>query len=112
MDRNTTIGLVLIFAVLMVFSYINRPSEKQIEAAKQRRDSIELVKKEMEQLMASQEKEAAQFPVLGSKDSLAPEDVANQMVDLWGDLGISALGNEELITLENNLMKVVVSTKG
>ncbi len=112
MDRNTTIGLVLIFAVLMVFSYINRPSEKEIEAAKHRRDSIELVKREMEQLMASQEKEANQLPVLGSNDSLANEDAASQMLNLWGDLGVSAIGNEELITLENNLMRVVVSTKG
>ena len=43
MDRNTVIGAALIFAILIGFSYFNRPSEKQIEAAKHTRDSIEQV---------------------------------------------------------------------
>jgi len=36
MDRNTILGVVLIFAILIGFSYFNRPSEEQIAAAKKR----------------------------------------------------------------------------
>ena len=43
MDKKSIIGIVLIFVILVVFSYINKPSKEEIEAAKQRRDSIEQV---------------------------------------------------------------------
>ncbi len=40
MDRNTIIGLVTIFVILIGFSYINRPSQEQLEATQRRSDSI------------------------------------------------------------------------
>ena len=114
MDRNTTIGLVLIFAVLVVFSYINRPSQQQIEAAKRQRDSIELVKKEMEQQMAAQKSlEATQITEqMAPSDTLGKVGEMEELKNLWGDFGVSAKGEEEIITLENNLMRIFVSTKG
>ncbi len=47
MDRNTVLGVALIFTILIGFSYFNRPSEEQIAAAKQKRDSIEQVRIEI-----------------------------------------------------------------
>ncbi len=111
MDRNSTIGLVLIFAVLVIFSYINKPSQKEIEAAKQRRDSIEmanqLAQKEIETQQAAQL--AAQTDQQQSSDSLSVE---NELRNLYGDFSVSATGEDKLIVLENNLMKVSLSTKG
>ncbi len=111
MDRNSTIGLVLIFAVLVIFSYINKPSQKEIEAAKQRRDSIEmanqLAQKEIETQQAAQL--AAQTDQQQSSDSLSVE---NEFRNLYGDFSVSATGEDKLIVLENNLMKVSLSTKG
>ncbi len=43
MDKNTVIGLVLIFAIIVGFSWLNRPNEEQIEAQKRYRDSIQKV---------------------------------------------------------------------
>jgi YidC/Oxa1 family membrane protein insertase len=43
MDRNSIVGIVLIFLILIGFSYLNRPSKEQIAAAKRTRDSIEQV---------------------------------------------------------------------
>ena len=48
MDRNTVIGVALIFTILIGFSYFNRPSEEEIAAAKKTQDSIELVRVEKE----------------------------------------------------------------
>jgi YidC/Oxa1 family membrane protein insertase len=111
MDRNSTIGLVLIFAVLVIFSYINKPSQKEIEAAKQRRDSIEmanqLAQKEIETQQAAQLR--AQTDQQQSSDSLSVE---NELRNLYGDFSVSATGEDKLIVLENNLMKVSLSTKG
>lgn len=114
MDKNTTIGLVLIFAVMMAFSYFNRPSQEEIEAAKHRRDSIEMVQRESLAMaeMARIEAENAANNAYTESDTLSIDDKTNEMINLWGDLGVSAIGKEKLITLENNLMKVEISTKG
>ena len=40
MDKNTITGLVIIFVILITFSYLNKPSQHEIEAAKIRADSI------------------------------------------------------------------------
>jgi YidC/Oxa1 family membrane protein insertase len=112
-NKNTVIGFVLIFAVLMIFNYINKPSEKQIEAAKHRRDSIELVKQQMQKDIENQQ--AAQLALPGSQLGSAMSDSANassELKNLFGDFGISATGLEEFIVLENNLLKLTLSTKG
>ncbi|MCF8363653.1 MAG: membrane protein insertase YidC [Prolixibacteraceae bacterium] len=114
MDRNTTIGLVLIFAVLIGFSYLNRPSQEEIEAAKQRRDSIEHVQQQLEQELAKQEerKEEQQQNVEKTLTEQDAKNVDEDMKTLYGDFSVSAQGEEEYITLENNLLRVQVSTKG
>jgi YidC/Oxa1 family membrane protein insertase len=44
MDRNSIIGLVLIFLILIGFAWYNQPSEAELKARKQQSDSITLVK--------------------------------------------------------------------
>jgi YidC/Oxa1 family membrane protein insertase len=111
MDKNTTIGLVLIFAVLVIFSQINKPSQKEIEAAKHRRDSIEMVRQQAQQEIEAQQ--AAQLTTANLAGSLTDSTQANnELRNIYGDFSVSATGNEEFITLENNLMKLTVSTKG
>ena len=114
MDRNTVIGIVLIFAILIGFSYLNRPSEEQIEAAKRRQDSIAQVeasrRKEVEAQKQMQEIEQQnREPEAVPGDSVA---VSQNLMDKYGAFGEAASGEEKFITLENNLMKVVISTKG
>lgn len=115
MDRNTVIGIVLIFAILIGFSYFNRPSEEEIEAAKRRQDSIA-------QVEAARVKEAeaqAQIDQIEKKlptdEKLATDDsavVTSNAKDQYGAFAAAAAGQEEFITLENNLMKIKISTKG
>lgn len=113
MDRNTTIGLVLIFAVLMVFSYINKPSKEKIEEAKRKRDSIELVQQQLA-LEANELKSEQQQIIVADlpqqADVIGVED--KQLKNLYGDFSISAVGEEEFYTIENNLLKIVVSSVG
>lgn len=110
MDRNTTIGLVLIFSVLVLFSYLNKPSKDEIEAAKQRRDSIALVQEQMtKEIELQQESNVA--AVVESQDidnGVATEELKN----LYGDFSLAASGKEELLIIENNLLRLTVSTKG
>ncbi len=109
MDKNTIAGLVLIFIILFTASYFNKPSEKEIEKLRLKNDSINLA----ETARANEKiKEAEQAAV---QVSLTPADttVANtELTNLYGVFAVAAKGEEKFVTLENNLMKVVISTKG
>jgi membrane protein insertase, YidC/Oxa1 family, N-terminal domain len=113
MDRNTIIGFILIFAVFFGFSYFNRPSQEQLEARKQYQDSIAAIRL-AEQLAEQQtanmnELQAEQFLNSSEVDS---EEVNSRLQALYGDFYQAALGDEELFTLENDLMILQISTKG
>jgi YidC/Oxa1 family membrane protein insertase len=114
MDRNSIFGIVLIFAILVVFSIINKPSKEQIEAAKRRQDSIALVEAQralqpqLDQLKTDSAVETAdQLP-----DSIATGNRIQEKIDQFGVFGNAAIGTEEFYTLENNLMIITFSNKG
>jgi YidC/Oxa1 family membrane protein insertase len=112
MDRNSILGIVLIFAILVVFSLINQPSQEQ-EAAKRRQDSIAQVEA-LRNLQLQQEREQitngqaeAELP-----DTIAPGSTLQEKIDQFGVFGPAALGTQEFYTLENNLMKITFTNKG
>ncbi|HPR31937.1 MAG TPA: YidC/Oxa1 family insertase periplasmic-domain containing protein, partial [Prolixibacteraceae bacterium] len=114
MDRNTTIGLVLIFGVLILFSYLNKPSKEKIEAAKRYKDSIELVNRQAQAEMEEQQRQAALLEERIDSSSMRDREAEadQERKNLYGDFYVAAKGEEQFITLENNLMRVVLSTKG
>ena len=115
MDKNTITGLVIIFVILITFSYINKPNQKEIDAAKRRIDSIAQVDADKAR---QSELEAKKIRTLTESKSAVPGDtskVAGQTAELKGLYGAfaeSAKGTQKFITLENNLMKVRVSSLG
>jgi YidC/Oxa1 family membrane protein insertase len=114
MDRNTIIGVALIFSILIGFSYYNRPSDEQIAAAKRTQDSIEMVRVEKEKadFIAKQEEEAkASVVATVSSDSIvSQEDQARK--EKFGVFANASTGKEKFYTIENNLIKVTFSNKG
>ena len=52
MDKNTIIGFVLIFGIIVGFSWFNRPTEEQIAEQKRYRDSVALIEFEKAQQKA------------------------------------------------------------
>jgi YidC/Oxa1 family membrane protein insertase len=113
MDKKSIIGIVLIFAILVVFSIINQPSKEEIETAKHRRDSIAQVEAEKEILLKQQhEQQAVLENNTATVDSINPEIQIQEKTQQFGVFGSAALGTEEFYTLENNLMKITFSNKG
>jgi YidC/Oxa1 family membrane protein insertase len=117
MDKNSVIGLILIFVIIMVFSYLNQPSQEELQQQKQRRDSIALVRKQTEaQRLAEAEKNKKKN--LQNIDSLSKDSTTNDSVknvklyEEYGALWQAADGKEEFVTLENDLIEVKISTKG
>jgi YidC/Oxa1 family membrane protein insertase len=112
MDKKSIIGIVLIFAILVVFSIINQPSKEEIEAAKHRRDSIAQVEAEKEILLKQQLEQTVVSNAITATDSINPENQLQEKTEQFGVFGTAAIGTEEFYTLENNLMKITFSNKG
>lgn len=114
MDKNTITGLILIFTILITFSYLNSPSEIQQQAAKHQQDSIAQVATAIAQqaeLKTNQLAVAPQAKLLSPTDTV--KNVAgNELKSLYGVFSEAVKGTEHFITLENNLMKIKVSNKG
>ncbi len=106
MDKNSIVGIVLIFVILVVFSIMNKPSKEEIEAAKHRQDSIALVEQAK---LEALEKQQEQKDILKAEiDSSAVQ----AKMDELGAFGSMAVGEEQFYTLENNLMKIKFTNKG
>ncbi len=111
MDKNSFIGIILIFAVLVVFSLMNRPSREEIEVIKQRQDSIrrvEMLKKE--QSVSEKLKQEALRDSL--PDTLITAEKIRLLESQIGVFSRFAGGEEKFYTLENNLIKLTLSNKG
>lgn len=119
-DKNTIIGFLLIGAIIIAFTIFNRPSKEQIEAQRRLQDSIQQVEKER----AEQEAELILTDSLARKAEIKQQNSvadffatgtvsANDSTSQQPDSLISAEPlNEEFVTLENDKIKLVLSTLG
>lgn len=109
-------GFVLIAAVIIGFTLLNKPSEEEIARQKEqyRRDSIEYAQTQQQARDFTNEKLAEEKKESDSLDSFfATAQPTDSLVRNTTD-SLPAVNNktEELITLENNKVKVTLSTKG
>jgi YidC/Oxa1 family membrane protein insertase len=114
MDKKSIIGIVLIFAILVVFSLINQPSKEEVEEAKRKRDSIAQVEAQKAlQAQELQEQRQAQQVESNVETDTTEQNIAIQSkIDELGVFGRAAIGDEEFSTLENDRMKITFSNKG
>lgn len=110
MDRNSIIGIIVIAGILIVWTTLNKPSEAEIEAAKIKRDSIELVRQQEIVQQKIDEAVALQNPQIeNSVEKIAQEE---ELVNLYGSFADAGTGTQEFITIENDLLKIKISNKG
>lgn len=110
MDKNTILGFVLIAAILIGFSVLNRPNEEEIARQKAYNDSItrvQLAQQEVEKQAQVQQDITAENTAVAS-DSASMEKFMNA----HGDFKSSVYGEEQLFVLENELVKITLSNKG
>lgn len=124
MDRNTVIGLTLIGALLVVFTYMSQPSEKEVQAkqkeqkelalqAKKEADSLDKEAKNKPRLVAKKDKDGNQI-----KDEKGGLVYVNQVTK--GDTTIvprvkvptTVISKGEIVRLESEKLIVDFSTKG
>ena len=120
MDKNTIIGILVIAAILIGFSYFNRPSEEYLKK-KHTEDSILAVQQKSKDSIAKLKTIAVDTSkTKQNKDTTATVNntVKNDSIinsELSNNFGLfsgSAKGINSLYTVENDLLKFVFNSKG
>lgn len=100
MDKRSIFGLVLIFLIVIGFSYLMRPSEGELAAMRAKQDSVARA-------------ESARDSALGehlrrhTQDSADAEEPAVLYDSVWGHEQ-----EEQITVLENNLLRLELTTHG
>jgi YidC/Oxa1 family membrane protein insertase len=106
MDRNSIIGLVLIFLILIGFAWYNQPSEMELQTMKHKQDSIALVKYQADSAaMASAQ-------IVLKNDSLKKVFDTVAAKATYGTFASFSKREESFTKLENEELLVTFSNKG
>lgn len=117
MDKNSIIGLVLIFAIFAGFSYWNAPSDEEKLAYQIKVDSIARVQKEirfqdsLRQLQAFQETKSVPEVVENNTD-IDTSAIQQSLREKYGAFATSSVGNNDLVHFENEVAKFTFQPKG
>jgi YidC/Oxa1 family membrane protein insertase len=114
MDKNTVTGFVLIGLVLIIFSWLNRPSQQQIESRRRYQDSVATAMREIQQQAVDAEQAAkeASFRQADLPQAVSDSLRQAQLEDNYGVFAQSVAGADEEVTLENSRIEVKISSKG
>ena len=120
--RNTVIGIAAIFAILIGYTFLTKPSKEELEKQRKYNDSIVNVQKARRISDSIAATLAAKDSV--KKDSLnkvqtKPTDTASEIAGpvkdkglKYGQFSASASGTQKHIILESDLLKIKVATLG
>ena len=108
---------MLIAAIIVGFSMINRPSKEEIAERQRVNDSLALVRQmewEAQQLSAaiSSQQSAVSDQQSAGSEQLSDEELAGRMQAAYGDFAPSAQGDEDFVSLENERVRLTFTTKG
>jgi len=118
-DKNSIIGLVLIGAILLIFSIMTRPTEEEIKAKKEKE---ELVKTEKAATLKENKivaNSTIDTTIIEKEKILTPEEIQRQdsinkqnSTAIYGNFSGALTGEKKTFTIENERIKVTISNKG
>ena len=114
MDKNTWIGFLLIAAIIVGFSMLNRPSKEELAERQRLQDSINVAR------MAEAEAQRISEEITASLTSTRNEPLPTESSEAleariqaaYGNLAPAAQGEEKWITLENEHLRLTLTTCG
>lgn len=118
LDKNSIIGLVIIGAILLIFSYVTQPSEAEIAAKK--KEQLAKEKAKTEQVDKSSSISESTAPVV---DTIAVVDITNTILDsdslknieqfaAFGPFSNASEGEQKHFVIENDKLKITISNQG
>jgi len=103
MDRNSIIGLLLIFGIILGYSWYTQPSPERLAEIQAQKDSIALVVKEqIKDSLKTTNTVVAEIPKLDSTALLVE----------YGGFAKHVNQQEEVIKIENDKLELSISSKG
>jgi len=114
MDRNSIIGIIIIAGILIFWGTLNKPSEEEMEQARRRGDSLEIVEQVERERQIREQLEAGEGEVETTDDVAKETDSVSddELRSTLGQFAAAGKGQEEFYTIENELLKLTISTKG
>lgn len=119
MDRNSVLGLLLIAAILIGYSVWVSPSQEEIEANRRRQDSVAAFhqgedRAKQQQVLTEKEAQAVTETFsAGDSATVLPDSVKNiRLQNQFGPFAGAAEGSKEYFIIENDLLKLTISSKG
>ena len=115
LDTKSIIGFVLIFGILLFMMWQNQPTPEEL-AEKEKQEQLVKAKEEAAKTATEAKTETiAVLPATFANDSLKQIAVAKMQLEKANKLGVfasNASAKQELITVENDVLKLVFNTKG
>ena len=113
MDKNTWIGFLLIAAIIVGFTMLNRPSKEELAARQHVQDSLRLVQiaeQEAQRLSDSLQFVAGQTAT--EAETVSAEQQQERLQAAYGTFAAAAQGKEQFVTLQNDKVRLTLSTRG
>jgi len=111
MNKDTLTGFLLIGLLFIAYSYFTRPTPEQIEALNRHNDSIAAVNA-LQQLEVEAAKEQQLQSDTAKFTMLSDSARESRLQNIYGEFSHAAEGEEAFVVLDNELLEVVLSTKG
>ena len=116
MDKNTWIGFLLIAAIFVGFTMLNRPSKEELAKRQHEQDSIaalRLAEAEAQRLSDSITAMLQASPeATAAAEQVTEEDRLARLQAAYGNFAPAAQGEEKFVQLENEHVRLTLSTHG
>lgn len=118
MNKNTIIGLVLIFAIMVGYTILMSPSKEELEAKKREQDSIVNIQRILNdsatviQLRQEQLKAATEQTASETQSQLSDSAIKVMDRSVFGAFAASSHGVDQDFVIETDLLKFTISSQG
>ncbi len=121
MNKNNVLGILLLFLLVMAYSWLSAPDADKVAAYNRYQDSIKQAQAEQYRLdsIKQAQVQAAKDSVQGDstmsqaqRDSLMATFTDASLREQFGDFAPAAAGEEKTVTIENDKLLLTFSTKG
>ncbi len=118
MDKKSIIGLLLIGGILIGWMLLTKPTAEQLAKQQQQKDSVLKYEEAQQKIQNASVSKINDSTVIVSSTKVDSTLILNDSVkaiikkQAYGDFVDASTGENKIITIENDVMKVNVSTKG
>jgi len=118
-SKNTIIGFLLIFSILIGYYFLTAPSKEELLEQRHRQDSLMTIQRHSDSIAqialserAKTEEQKAPQDTIDLTAAIPKENNISALHDQFGSFALAAKGEEKKYYLENDLIKIGLSSLG